>query len=120
MTLKEKAPSVVPQRVRHRCEAGVRQMNRSRLPSPQENPHREILPAAPVTGHARALYALKQGGTAKQCFAPANQGRSFFILVPKPEKERTIMKLKNLVSKRYKEMPADCQIASHALMMRGG
>jgi len=30
------------------------------------------------------------------------------------------MKLKNLVSKRYKEMPADCQIASHALMMRGG
>ena len=30
------------------------------------------------------------------------------------------MKLKNLVSKRYKEMPADCQIASQALMMRGG
>ena len=30
------------------------------------------------------------------------------------------MKLKNLVSKRYKEMPADCQIASLALMMRGG
>jgi hypothetical protein len=30
------------------------------------------------------------------------------------------MKLKNLVSKRYKEPPADCQIASQALMMRGG
>ncbi|MBE5793400.1 MAG: proline--tRNA ligase [Clostridiales bacterium] len=30
------------------------------------------------------------------------------------------MKLKNLVSKRYKETPADCQIASQALMMRGG
>ena len=30
------------------------------------------------------------------------------------------MKLKNLVSKRYKETPADCQIASHALMIRGG
>ena len=30
------------------------------------------------------------------------------------------MKLKNLVSKRYKENPADCQIASHSLMMRGG
>ena len=32
----------------------------------------------------------------------------------------TPMKLKNLVSKRYKETPADCQIASQALMMRGG
>jgi len=30
------------------------------------------------------------------------------------------MKVKNLVSKRYKETPADCQIASQALMMRGG
>ena len=30
------------------------------------------------------------------------------------------MKLRNLVSKRYKENPADCQIASHSLMMRGG
>ncbi|MDR0897654.1 MAG: proline--tRNA ligase [Oscillospiraceae bacterium] len=30
------------------------------------------------------------------------------------------MKLKTLVSKRYKEPPADCQIASQALMMRGG
>ena len=30
------------------------------------------------------------------------------------------MKLKNLVSKRYKETPADCQISSQALMMRGG
>lgn len=30
------------------------------------------------------------------------------------------MKLKNLVSKRYKETPADCQIVSQALMMRGG
>ncbi len=30
------------------------------------------------------------------------------------------MKLKNLVSKRYKETPADTQIASQALMMRGG
>ena len=30
------------------------------------------------------------------------------------------MKLKNLVSKRYKETPADCQITSQALMMRGG
>ena len=30
------------------------------------------------------------------------------------------MKLKNLVSKRYKETPADCVIASQALMMRGG
>lgn len=30
------------------------------------------------------------------------------------------MKLKNLVSKRYKETPADCQIVSHALMIRGG
>ncbi len=30
------------------------------------------------------------------------------------------MKLKNLVSKRYKETPADCQIISQALMMRGG
>ena len=30
------------------------------------------------------------------------------------------MKLRNLVSKRYKETPADCQIASQALMMRGG
>ena len=29
------------------------------------------------------------------------------------------MKLKNLISKRYKETPADCQIASQALMMRG-
>ncbi len=30
------------------------------------------------------------------------------------------MKLSQLVSKRYKETPADCQIASQALMMRGG
>ena len=30
------------------------------------------------------------------------------------------MKVRNLVSKRYKETPADCQIASQALMMRGG
>lgn len=30
------------------------------------------------------------------------------------------MKLRNLVSKRYKETPADCIIASQALMMRGG
>ncbi len=30
------------------------------------------------------------------------------------------MKLKNLISKRFKETPADCQIASQALMMRGG
>ena len=30
------------------------------------------------------------------------------------------MKMRNLVSKRYKETPADCQIASQALMMRGG
>ena len=30
------------------------------------------------------------------------------------------MKLKNLISKRYKETPADCQIASQAFMMRGG
>ena len=30
------------------------------------------------------------------------------------------MKVKNLVSKRFKEPPADYQIASQALMMRGG
>ena len=30
------------------------------------------------------------------------------------------MKVRNLVSKRYKETPADCIIASQALMMRGG
>lgn len=30
------------------------------------------------------------------------------------------MKLSQMVSKRYKETPADCQIASQALMMRGG
>ena len=30
------------------------------------------------------------------------------------------MKVRNLVSKRYKETPADCQIASQALMIRGG
>ena len=30
------------------------------------------------------------------------------------------MKVRNLVSKRYKETPADCQIASQALMLRGG
>ena len=30
------------------------------------------------------------------------------------------MKVRNLVSKRYKETPADCQIASQALMMCGG
>ena len=30
------------------------------------------------------------------------------------------MLVRNLVSKRYKETPADCQIASQALMMRGG
>ncbi|MBQ8507298.1 MAG: proline--tRNA ligase [Clostridia bacterium] len=30
------------------------------------------------------------------------------------------MKVRNLISKRYKETPADCQIASQALMMRGG
>ncbi len=30
------------------------------------------------------------------------------------------MKLRNLVSKRYKETPADCVIASQALMTRGG
>ena len=30
------------------------------------------------------------------------------------------MKMKHLVSKRYKETPADCVIASQALMMRGG
>ena len=30
------------------------------------------------------------------------------------------MKVRNLVSKRFKETPADCQIASQALMMRGG
>ena len=30
------------------------------------------------------------------------------------------MKVRNLVSKRYKETPADCQIMSQALMMRGG
>ena len=30
------------------------------------------------------------------------------------------MKLKNLVSQRFKENPSDAQIASHALMVRGG
>ena len=30
------------------------------------------------------------------------------------------MKVRNLISKRYKETPADCIIASQALMMRGG
>ncbi len=59
-TLKEKATSVDPQRVCRWCEAGVRLMTRSRLPSPQENPSEsvqsEILPAAPVTGHARAHF----------------------------------------------------------------
>ncbi|MBR4502767.1 MAG: proline--tRNA ligase [Clostridia bacterium] len=30
------------------------------------------------------------------------------------------MKVSNLVSKRFKETPADCQIASQALMIRGG
>ena len=30
------------------------------------------------------------------------------------------MKLKNLVSQRFKERPADCLIDSHALMIRGG
>ena len=30
------------------------------------------------------------------------------------------MKVRNLVSKRFKETPADCAIASQALMMRGG
>ena len=30
------------------------------------------------------------------------------------------MKVRNLVSKRFKETPSDCQIASQALMMRGG
>ncbi len=30
------------------------------------------------------------------------------------------MKLKNLVSQRFKERPADCLIDSHALMLRGG
>ena len=31
-----------------------------------------------------------------------------------------MMKVSQLVTKRYKETPADCQIASQALMMRGG
>ncbi len=31
-----------------------------------------------------------------------------------------MMKVSNLMTKRYKETPADCQIASQALMMRGG
>ena len=30
------------------------------------------------------------------------------------------MKVAQLVSKRFKETPADCQIISQALMMRGG
>ena len=61
-------------------------MTRSRLPSPQENPHREILPAAPVTGHARAHpYALKQGGTAKFTLRPCNKGDEAFF---RPEKAK--------------------------------
>ena len=31
-----------------------------------------------------------------------------------------MMKVSNLVTKRFKETPADCQIASQALMVRGG
>ena len=30
------------------------------------------------------------------------------------------MKLANLVGERFKERPADCNIDSHALMIRGG
>ena len=62
-------------------------MNRSRLPSPQENPpesiQSEILPVAPVTGHARAhSCALKQGGTAKFTLRPCNKGDEAFFLSP--------------------------------------
>ncbi len=62
-------------------------MNRSRLPSPQENPQsREILPVAPVTGHARAhSCALKQGGTAKFTLRPCNKGDEAFF---RPEKAK--------------------------------
>ena len=56
----------------------------SGLPSTQENTSAdyvdEILPGAPDTEQARThAYALKQGGTAKQCFAPAMKpGAKFF------------------------------------------
>ena len=30
------------------------------------------------------------------------------------------MKMSHLLGERFKETPSDCQIASHALMMRGG
>ena len=36
------------------------------------------------------------------------------------KKRGNAMKLKNLVSQRFKENPSDAQIASHALMVRGG
>ena len=49
-------------------------------------------------------------------------GRSFFrpLYMTTDKGEDNAMKLRNLVSKRYKETPADCVIASQALMMRVG
>ena len=70
----------------------------SRLPSTQGNfldQYRNIrnptLPDAPVTERARMLHrggTSKQGGTAKKfSFAPAYQGRSFFLPATKGEKQ---------------------------------
>ena len=68
---------------------------------------------------------INKGGTA-EIFGPLWDGRPrrFYSLKSvnniSREKEREIMKLRNLVGDRFKERPSDCVIDSHAFSVRGG
>jgi len=58
---------------------------------------------------------LKLGGTAKKNRPKYSLGL-FYLIKGKVK----CMKVRNLVSLRFKERPADCVVDSHALMVRGG
>ncbi|EKC43735.1 prolyl-tRNA synthetase, partial [human gut metagenome] len=75
-----------------------------------------------VTGFSRyrdtSAVIPNLGGTTEQCFALSKFNASGFFYAR--NSGGYAMKLDKLVGDRFKERPSDCQIDSHAIMVRGG
>jgi prolyl-tRNA synthetase len=92
-------------------------------------PCAECGPAGPNSGGTAIEFVLSiddsglfyfRGNTGRKCLKALSPvfGQTGGHAIKK--KRGNAMKLKNLVSQRFKENPSDAQIASHALMVRGG
>ena len=89
-------------------------------PSPEPRSKTAASPALWAFERQRSCAASRVVPRSNSLRPCKDTGAKAFFVPRKQKGERNIMKVKNLVSKRYKETPADCQIASQALMMRGG